>query len=193
MRLSWSAVLLVLALTLCVSSQEKTTSVTSLFHNDRLKALRLKDSPITGDTNMRLVTGFWESDSDDPSKTLLFPQQVKITCTHFDKSCKELSVSLAPVVGMVSIQEINEEEYAVDSWDGHGLVASYGGAEVYSPCQRHVLTMDFDSGAVSVVDIPTHKKGCEALKETDSYRLIQGNYYVDTSPGNDMDRPEKKK
>ena len=65
------------------------------------------------------------------------------------------------------------------------------GRDRVSRCQRHVLTMDFDSGAVSVADIPTHKKGCEALKETDSYRLVRGNYYVGTSPGNNMDKPKK--
>jgi len=51
--------------------------------------------------------------------------------------------------------------------------------------------MDFDSGAVSVSDIPTHKKGCEMFQQTDSYRLQRGNYYVDTTPGNDADKPKK--
>src|SRR5258707_10396998 len=153
MRRSFSEAVVVLALIVCASAQQKTTSLTSVLHNDRLKALSLKDSPITGDTYLRLVSGFWVSESSDPSKTLVFPQQVKITCTHSDKTCKELSVTLAPVVGMVSIQEIDEEEYAVDSWDGHGLVASYGGDEAYGRCQRHGLTMDFDSRAVSVADI----------------------------------------
>jgi hypothetical protein len=69
-------------------------------------------------------------------------------------------------------------------------LASYGGDSA-SRCQRHVLTMDFDSGAVSVSDIPTRKKGCEAFTETDSYRLVRGNYYVDTSPGNNMDKSKK--
>lgn len=53
---------------------------------------------------------------------------------------------------------------------------------------HHVLTMTFDSGAVSSADIPTHEKGCEAFPETNSYRLARGNYYVDTSPANDMDK-----
>lgn len=191
MKRSLSAVLVVLALTLCMSSQEKTTSLASVFRNERLKALTLKDYSITGDGNSRLVSGFWVPESNDPSKTLMFPQQVKIRCSHWDKTCKELSATIAPAVGMVSIQEIDEEEYTVDSWDAHGLVASYGGDEIYSRCQRHLLTMDFDSGAVSVADVPTHKTGCEAFKETDSYRLVRGNYYVDTTPGNDLDKQKK--
>jgi hypothetical protein len=191
MKRSLSAVLVVLALTLCMSSQEKTTSLTSVFHNERLKTLTLKDSPITGDDHIRMVSGFWQSESKDSRKALAFPQQVQIACTHLDKGCREISVTLAPAPGMVGIQDIDEEGYNVDSWDAHGLVASYGGSGGYSQCQRHVLTMDFDSGAVSVADIPTHKKGCEALQETDSYRLVRGNYYVDTSPGNDMDKPKK--
>jgi len=93
---------------------------------------------------------------------------------------------------MVAIQEIEDEDYDVSSWDAHGLLASYGGDEVSgSRYQRHVLTMEFESGAVSISDIPTHKKGCEAFTEANSYRLVRGNYYVDTSPGNDMDKPKK--
>jgi hypothetical protein len=177
-------------LVLFAGAQEKTPSLSSVFHNDRLKTLALKGGPISGDNYMRIVSGFWMPESNDPSKALVFPQQVKITCIHIDKTCKEISITLATAPGMISIQDIDDTDYDISSWDGHGLIASYGGG-VSSPCQRHVLTMDFDSGAVSVSDIPTHKKGCEAFRETDSYHLVRGNYWVDTSPGNDMDKPRK--
>jgi hypothetical protein len=186
-----SEVIVVLALVLCVSAQQQPTSHSSVLHNERLKTLTLKDLPITGNNYTRIASGFWLSESNEPSKAHVFPQQVKIICTHSDKTCRELSVALAAVPVMISVQDIDEDEYAVDSWSAHGLVASYGGGEGYSRCQRRVLTMDFDSGTVSVSDIPTHKKGCEALQDTDSYRLVRGNYYVDTSPGNDMDKPKK--
>ena len=186
----WFQVPLVCILIAGASAQQKT--LTSMFHNDRLKTVTLTDGPITGDINMRVVSGFWTAESSDPSKALVFPQQVKITCTHLGlNTCHELIITLAAAVGVVAVQDVDEEEYAIDSWDAHGLVASYGGSEGDSRCQRHVLTMDFDSGAVSVSDIPTHKKGCEMFKATDSYRLVRGNYYVDTSPGNDMDKPRK--
>lgn len=178
------------AFVLSLSAQQKSNSTSAVFHNERLKALALKDSPITGDDNLRLVSGFWVSESKDPTKTLVFPMQVKIVCTHSDKTCRELSITLGPVQGMVNLTSLDDTEYDVDTWDAHGLLASYGG-DSSSPCQRHVLTIDFDSGAVSVSDIPTHKKSCEAFIETNSYRLVRGNYYVDTSPGNDMDKPTK--
>jgi hypothetical protein len=189
-RLAAVSLAVLVSSALCASAQES-HSISSAFHNDRLKALVLKDMPITGDSFVRVVSGLWISESKDPAKALVFPQQVKITCTHSDKSCKEWSVTLGPVQGMVSVTDVDETEYDVDTWDAHGLIASFGGGEGFSRCQRHVLTMDFDSGAVSVSDIPTHKKGCEAFTETDSYRLVRGNYYVDTSPGNDMDRAKK--
>lgn len=88
---------------------------------------------------------------------------------------------------MVGIQDLDTTIYDIDQWDEHGLTASYGGDEP-SRCQRHVLTLDFDSGAVSVSDIPTRKVGCEAFTETDSYKLVRGQYYVDTTPGNDLDK-----
>jgi hypothetical protein len=188
------AVVLVI-LTVASSAQEKKTqteNLSALFHNERLKALTLQDRQIIGDKFSRLVTGIWVSESKDPTKTLVFPQQVRIRCTSYNKTCTEINVTLAPAPGMVSVQDIDDSEYDVTSWDAHGLLASYGGEEgSASQCQHHVLTMDFDSGAVSVSDIPTHRKGCEGFIETDSYRLVRGNYYVDTSPGNDMDKPKK--
>ena len=177
---------------LCVSAQQKTSSQPSPFQNQRLKTLKLQDRQITGDNDLRLVTGYWVPESNDPSKALVLPQQVKVTCTRSAKTCKELSITLAPTPQLVSIQDVDEQDYDVDSWDAHGLVASFGGGEgLNSRCQRHVLTMDFDSGAVSVTDIPTHKKGCESFLETNSYRLIRGNYYVDTTPGNNVDQQKK--
>jgi hypothetical protein len=91
------------------------------------------------------------------------------------------------VVPLSPLDEIRADVVCTDKWDEHGLTASYGGDES-SRCQRHVLTIDFDSGAASVSDIPTRKTGCEAFTETDSYRLIWGHYYVDTTPNNDLDK-----
>lgn len=173
--------------------KEGTTSLSAVFgHNDRLKILSFDNRPIIGTAYSRTVDGIWLPESEDSSKSLAFPQQVNIRCVQPLKTCYETSVTLAVVPISVAIQEIAQEEYTIYSWDAHGLVASYGGDEESgSKCQRHVLTMDFESGAVSVSDIPTHKKGCEMFKETDSYRLQRGNYYVDTTPGNDADKPRK--
>jgi hypothetical protein len=192
MRPLFFALLSCICFTTVTRAQEKKSdNFPAVFHNERLKALSLPDHSITGDSHSRLVSGFWVSESKDPTKTLVFPQQVRIRCTAYNKTCTETSVTIAPTPQMVSIQEIDDEDYDINTWDAHGLLASYGGEELSaSPCQRHVLTMDFDSGAVSVSDIPTRRKGCEAFTETDSYRLVRGNYYVDTSPGNDADKPK---
>jgi hypothetical protein len=120
-----------------------------------------------------VASGFWVSESSDPKKALVLPQQVKILCSKFLKECTEISVTLSPVPTLVGIEGVDNTIYDIDQRDDHGLTASYGGDES-SRCQRHVLTMDFESGAVSVSDIPTHKTGCEAFTETDSYKLVRG-------------------
>lgn len=169
------------------------------FHNGRLKLLSLPDRPIVGGSRMRVVEGVWVSESSGSGKALVFPEQVKISCEDFgpdDKKCVELSVTLAPTSISVGIMGLNTEEYAIDRWDDRGVIASYGGdrngSDLSSKCHRHVLTMDFASGTVSVSDIPTHMKGCEAFTTTNSYRLVQGEYYVDTTPNNDGDKPIEK-
>lgn len=106
-------------------------------------------------------------------------------------------MTLAPAGGMVSVMGPEEKEWPIISWDAQGLLATYG-PEIHATaasdrCHSHVLTMTFHSGAVSTSDIPTHEKKCEEFPETDSYRLVRGNYYVDTTPGNDMDKGHGKK
>lgn len=168
--------------------QGQTSSGT--LHNERLKTFVLPGSPLLKEQSHlfnALATGFWVAESSDPKKALVLQQQVKIWCLKNTKECTEISVTLGAVPTLVSIQDVDTTSYGVDKWDEHGITASYGGDE-RSRCQRHVLTIDFDSGAVSVSDIPTRKTGCETFAETNSYRLVRGNYYVDTTPGNDLDR-----
>jgi len=160
------------------------------FHNERLKTIVLPGPPLLKEQSHSfnaLATGFWVSESNDPKKALVLPHQVKIWCSKSSKECTEISVTLGAVPTLVSIEDVDTTSYGVDKWDEHGLTASYGGDDS-SRCQRHVLTMDFDSGAVSVADIPTRKAGCEAFAETDSYKLVGGKYYVDTTPGNNLDK-----
>jgi hypothetical protein len=169
-------------------------NLASYLKNDRLKTLSYPDSPIIGDEHHRYIAGFWKSESTVPDKQLVFPQQVTITCDNYKtlpKECVEISVTINAAKGMVSIGDLDTETYVINTWDSHGLVASYGGDLDSGLCQRHVLTVNFASGSVSVADIPTREKGCEAYTETNSYRLVRGNYYVDTTPGNDMDKPKE--
>ncbi len=184
-------VIVMFALGFCVSSSAQTNSgLAELFHNGRLKLLSLPDRPVDGDSHHRIVDGVWVSESSGPDKQLVFPQQVEIECENWasdSRKCVEFGVTLSPTKAVVGIGELYKNEYGIDRWDDQGLIASYGGEELDSACQRHVLTMHFASGAVSVSDIPTHTEGCEALKVTNSYRLVRGEYYVDTTPNNDAD------
>ena len=182
---------LIAALALTASAQ-KSPSLSAIFTNDRLKAQPLKDYPIEFHDRFVAVSGYWVPESKDPSKALAFPMMVRISCTRPEKVCREASVTLKPAPGVILIQDMAETEYEISTWDEHGLVASYGGDEVFDRCQTHVLTIGFDSGTTSVSDIPTHKDDCKAYKDTASYRLVGGYYWVDTSPDNDMDGRKKK-
>jgi hypothetical protein len=165
----------------------------TLYHNERLKTISFPDSAIVASSGYLVVEGIWVPESKEASKALAFPQQVRLECRKYgsdDRRCTEITVTLIPAKWSVTVWRIDTAEYDADTWDAHGLVASYGG-DISDKCQRHVLTIDFESGAVSLADVPTHKGGCEAFKETDSYRLVRGHYYVDTTPNNDMDKPAK--
>ena len=71
------------------------------------------------------------------------------------------------------------------------MARTFSASAASDRCNRHVLTMTFAAGAVSTSDIPTHEKGCEPFPETNSYRLARGGYYIDTTPGNDAEKPVK--
>ena len=95
---------------------------------------------------------------------------------------------LGPTPELVSVGPIDDYEYDVQSWDGTRLIAVGRGPW---GCQSKVLTITFASGAVSVSDIPTRVRGCEQVTQTNSYRLVRGKHYVDTTPNNDADKMDK--
>ena len=68
-------------------------------------------------------------------------------------------------------QNIDEEDFEISSRSDTGLVATDEDL-----CQTHTLSISFRSGAVSLVDHPNHKEGCEAFKEINAYRLVRGGY-----------------
>jgi hypothetical protein len=186
---------IVLTLTLGNAGQQQGKSLARVFHNDRLKRDELNDSEITGDSQWRSVSGMWVSESNDPAHELLFLEQVTINCTRPSRTCEELKITLEPIGGVIFIDGIDKTTWPITSWDEHGLLAAYDAdpskTEASEKCHRHVLSMSFASGAVSTSDIPTRERGCEVFKTTASYRLIRGVYYVDTTPGNDAEKPVK--
>ena len=182
----------VLALALSGDGQQG-KPLSGVFHNDRLKRAELNDYEITGDSRWRRVSGMWVPESNNPANNLLFLEQVTITCTQPSRTCEELKIIFEPLGGLIFIDGVDETTWQITSWDEHGLLATYdadpSANAASEKCHRHVLSMSFVSGAVSTSDIPTHDKGCEAFKATDSYRLVRGVYYVDTTPGNDAEKP----
>src|ERR1700692_4418951 len=135
-------VLAVSAFCYAQTSQPDAKTSSRPFHNERLKTLVYPGSPLLKTKNLSIdavASGFWVSESSDPKKALVLPQQVKILCIKIAKECTEIGVTLGPVPTMVSIQEVDNTIYDIDKWDANGLTASYGGDES-SRCQRHVLT-----------------------------------------------------
>ena len=141
-------------------------------------------------------------ETKDPKNTLLFPEQVTIKPAYSsDKTSEEFENHLGTVGrSRFHTTELTRRSLGgrekITAWDEHGLLrdkydADPSSKKVDERCHRHVLSMSFASGAVSTSDIPTHDKGCETFKQTDSYRLARGQYYVDTTPGNDADKPIK--
>jgi len=126
------------------------------------------------DNHSFLFEGYWRSTKEDRTKS--FDSPVRIHCTAIDLKCIETRA-------MLSTGKFEEKEWNITTWDPHRLIASYGD-DPASPCQRHVLTMNFDlrAAAVSASDIPTHRKGCEAFTETESYDFERVMAFFDVFP-----------
>ncbi|HEX5432661.1 MAG TPA: hypothetical protein VFY05_00355 [Candidatus Angelobacter sp.] len=128
------------------------------------------------------VAGIWESEV--PGVSLMSPEQVWIECDVQEKHCRALRVSFDLDQLGVSVRGPDETDYQVASWDDKGLFATHD-PDFMDKCHRSLLTVSFASGDVSISDVPTHEKGCEIFTDTNSYRLIRGNYYIDTTRNND--------
>ena len=180
-------------LALLISSTGQERKPSDVFRNDMLKRGEQPDRAVIGDNQWREVSGMWVLESNNPEAALLFPEQVTIICTQPEKSCRELKVTMGVMAGLVDIEGPDETIWQINSWDQNGLLASYdvdsSAFAASEKCHRHVLSMSFASGAVSTSDIPTHEKGCDVFKTTNSYRLVRGNYFVDTTLGKDGGKP----
>jgi hypothetical protein len=156
--------------------------LSDLFRNARLKIKEHKQRPVDGDDGFRLASGIWLPEV--PGNDLISPEQVSISCIAADKSCTVLRARLIVNPWSVELDDPDETDFKVISWDAHGLFAAYGPDRV-DKCHRSVLSMSFASGEVSLSDIPTHEKGCETFVNTNTYRLHQGSYYIDTTEKTD--------
>jgi hypothetical protein len=145
------------------------------------KAGTVKPCPIDLASPYISLSGIWRSEV--PGVFLVSPEQVWIECEAQEKQCRVLRVRFDLDKLGVSIQGPDETDYQVISWDAKSLFATHD-PDVLDRCHRSVLTINAAGGDASVSDIPTHEKGCEIFKDTNSYRLVTGNYYVDTTPDN---------
>jgi len=114
--------------------------------------MELDDYPVVGDSDHRVIEGIWLPESKDPTKALFFPEQVSITCSNSEKTCRELIVPLGIMGCIVEVMNVEEKGWEIRSWDAHGLLASYQPdstptAAASDRCHHRVLTMTFASGA----------------------------------------------
>ncbi|MDE1161317.1 MAG: hypothetical protein PW792_05140 [Acidobacteriaceae bacterium] len=196
MRLKPAILFLYLGSLVACESPKKRAPISEFFSNERLKREVIADDPIEPHDYDAFADGLWLPEADQPERTLVMPEQVHVVCVLGDQTCRAYTVTLGTMKDIVRVEDISAVEYHVDSWDEHSLRASYGPTKYdkvgsSDRCHNHVLAMNFGSGYVSLSDIPTHEKGCEMFTETNAYHLARGHYYVDTSPGNDLDKPKR--
>jgi hypothetical protein len=172
------------------------TAHAQTMHNERFKLNATPNTPFKdfARNGGLSVSGVWQPESKDKGKELVFPLQVHISCstrsaqngysqTEHGGTCHVYTAAFGMTPLAVSVQTIDEDDFEISSRSDTGLVATDEGL-----CQTHTLSVSFTSGAVSLVDVPNHKEGCEQFKEINAYRLVRGEYYVDTTPKNDLDK-----
>jgi len=165
------------------------------FGNNRLKAIAYPDSPIKPLLGTAGADGIWLP--DDSKSQPPFAEQVDISCVKGEGLCHELTIPLGVTSASIHVMHPEETLWPIKSWNADSIIASYGPVPDANPgsgdrCQRHVLSITLASGAVSTSVVPTNEKGCEAFQKVETSRLIQGNFYVDTTPDNDAGTAKKK-
>ncbi len=162
--------------------------------HSRLKVQEVAPSPITGDQNLRVIDGVWIPASPEAS-ALFVPEQVRITCSRSEHLCHEIKAVLGQAGDLISIMSVEDVTWKIQTWNGDALTASIdeepSASAASGRCQRHVLTLQFQSGTAISTDIPVGGPDCGMFKQANSYRLARGRYVVDLSPGNDLDRSGK--
>jgi len=178
--------------------QAHAAKIAALFQNERLKLFDLPDRPIENSNGYAGVEGVWVAEPSANGNKLLQPEQVDIVCMtnalypDEDKmgECAENRVTLGVMKGMISIMGPDQTVYKITKWDKDGIAAFYTD-DGSSKCHLEILTISFKLGRVLLSEIPTNKQGCEGIDVTDSYRLVRGEYYIDTTEKNNGDKPER--
>lgn len=174
-------------------SQHGQSSALKLLRSNRIKrdAFDLVPIETQPDGSFR-VEGIWIPQPDTAPNQLVFPEQVTIICDKGNPNCLEMRDEFVAVGDLISIKGPDETYWPIKSWDKNSLFAEYGpwlhSIEGPDKCQKHILSVLFASNTVTTSDIPDHAKGCEEFKETHTYSLASGDYYIDTSPNNNAFR-----
>jgi hypothetical protein len=193
MKFNFILGLALLLLTGCQSAKppqsEMSKQLATIFVNNRLKAVTQPDAPIKVFMGLAIAEGFWLP--EDSTNQKLFAEQVEISCNKDEGLCHELTIPLGVTKDEIRIMHAEETLWPINSWNDDAILASYGPVLTAKPgfgdrCLRHVMSLNLDSGAVSSSVVPTNEAGCEKFQKTDASRLVYGNLYVDTTPGNDV-------
>jgi len=185
------AMLLIAGCHSTLTPQQKETNLLKMLHNDHIKRFEVAIPSLIVEPDGSLdAHGIWIPEPDDKAHQLIYPEQTRIICNKGEQSCLEMQLSFTSVGNdFVMVNGPEEMIWPIKSWDKTSLLAEYGpfpmSAKLSDKCESHVLSIEIESSTVTTSDIPTHGENCEAIKETNSYRLAGGWYDVDTSPHND--------
>jgi hypothetical protein len=167
---------------------QSASDLSKMLQNDRLKRTETGISALVVDPDGSLgADGMWIPEPDDHAHQLAFPEQTRITCNKGAEYCMEMQIQFVSTGSLITAKGPEETLWPIKSWDKHSLLAEYGPfnfGPLSDQCHSHVLSIIFASQTVTTSDIPTQGKGCEAFKDTNSYRLAAGWYSIDTSPSN---------
>lgn len=197
-----SAIAAVAALLCCVtmSGQQKAniagTEARPARMNPHVRLVGLGGSVGTADKTVVIANGVLVPTGSSSGGSAISRQQLSLTCSRTSNEgnplgdCIETGVNLFVTATALQINAVYRATYKIDEWTNGHMLATLekkpGGAGLAGAfCQRTVSNAEFPSArdlSVTVMDYPTHAKGCESIlyTETDSYNLVSGHFLIET-------------
>jgi hypothetical protein len=167
-------VLLVVVILIGIVDALAHTRKESVVHADEIAKWTKTEIPLRVShigSELASADGFWQSTNTSKDKQLVSPIVVKITCTSYDKTCREAEAS----VFLGAILQADLLEYDITSWTNDGIVAD---DEDPGKCGiGHRLSLDFKSNSVTVTDYPMkvdNSADCKVFQDANSYSLRGG-------------------
>lgn len=207
MRFLFVSAIALLLIAGCESSQTSTSDTPTKAIAARTAVARIKVAkwpgfPATVLSGAVAFSGVRLPVSNDSEEMADSPWQVNIVCGKVSGLCKENDLRFSADGYKISPVLYDMSVWRITQWDAGGMVASWG-PDLSAPvgsrdrCRIHTLTVKFASGSipsggVSFSDSSTGQAGCEKFQGTTTDRLVSGELYIDTSPGNDADNRSSK-